>query len=113
MSIIKTNNSYVCTPHTYPHPPPPTHTSGVVTRKTNAKIAIYSCPFDSMATETKGTVLLKTASDLMEFSKGEEELVERQVKMLSDDGFNVVVAGGKVGEMALHFLNKYNILCLR
>ena len=80
---------------------------------TNAKIAVYSCPFDSMVTETKGTVLLKTASELMEFSKGEEELIEGQVKALAEAGFNVVVAGGKVGEMALHFLNKYNILCLR
>lgn len=86
---------------------------GVVTRKIDAKIAVYSCPFDSMTTETKGTVLLKTASELMEFSKGEEELIERQVKALANGGFNVVVAGGKVGEMALHFLNKYNILCLR
>ena len=90
-----------------------THTPGTVTRKTNTKIAVYSCPFDSMTTETKGTVLLKTASELMEFSKGEEELIKRQVKALADGGFNVVVAGGKVGEMALHFLNKYDILCLR
>ena len=96
---------YVCM---YVHTQP-----GVVTRKTNTKIAVYSCPFDSMMTETKGTVLLKTASELMDFSKGEEELIERQVKALADGGFNVVVAGGKVGEMALHFLNKYDILCLR
>ena len=80
---------------------------------TNAKIAVYSCPFDSMVTETKGTVLLKTASELMEFSKGEEELIESQVKALADSGYNTVVAGGKVGEMALHFLNKYKIMCVR
>ena len=38
---------------------------------------MYSCPFDSTATETKGTVLLKTASELKTFSKGEEDLIER------------------------------------
>ena len=43
----------------------------------SAKIAVYSCPFDSMATETKGTVLLKSASELLEFSKGEESLIEK------------------------------------
>jgi len=44
---------------------------------TKAKIAVYSCPFDAMGTETKGTVLLKSASELMEFSKGEEQLIEQ------------------------------------
>ena len=44
---------------------------------TKAKIAVYSCPFDAMGTETKGTVLLKTASELLEFSKGEEEQIEQ------------------------------------
>ena len=29
-----------------------------------------------MATETKGTVLLKSAAELLQFSKGEEELIE-------------------------------------
>ena len=49
---------------------------GVIDRATDAKIAVYSCPFDSMATETKGTVLLKTASELKNFSKGDEDLIE-------------------------------------
>ena len=44
---------------------------------TKAKIAVYSCPFDAMGTETKGTVLLKSAAELMEFSKGEEQLIEQ------------------------------------
>ena len=38
-------------------------------------MAVYSCPFDAMTTETKGTVLLKTASELKEFSQGEENLI--------------------------------------
>lgn len=86
---------------------------GDVVRATNAKIAVYSCPFDSMATETKGTVLLKSASELLEFSKGEEDLIEQQVKAVVAAGCNVLVTGGKVGEMALHFLNKYKIMVVR
>ena len=30
-----------------------------------------------MATETKGTVLIKTAQELMSYSKGEEDLIEQ------------------------------------
>ena len=82
-------------------------------RATDAKIAVYTCPFDAMGTETKGTVLLKSASELLEFSAGEEGLIEQQVKAVADAGCSVVVSGGKVGEMALHFLNKYNIMVVR
>lgn len=49
---------------------------GTINKMTDAKIAVFTCPFDAMTTETKGTVLLKTASELMEFSKGEEEQIE-------------------------------------
>merc|ERR1712168_1503175 len=71
----------------------------------NAKIACYTCPIDSMQTETKGTVLIKSAQELMDYSKGEEDLLEAQIK--------AIAAGGKVGEMALHFLNKYKIMAIR
>jgi T-complex protein 1 subunit theta len=86
---------------------------GIITRATEAKVAVYTCPFDSMGTETKGTVLLKSAAELLEFSAGEEELIEQQVKAVAEAGCSVVVSGGKVGEMALHFLNKYNIMVVR
>ncbi|CAH3178137.1 unnamed protein product [Porites lobata] len=66
-----------------------------------------------MATETKGTVLIRNAAELKGFSKGEEEHLEKQIKAIVDTGFNCIVTGGKVAEMALHFCNKYNILVVR
>uniref|UniRef100_A0A8C0RLK5 T-complex protein 1 subunit theta n=1 Tax=Canis lupus familiaris TaxID=9615 RepID=A0A8C0RLK5_CANLF len=88
-------------------------TEGDVTSVKNAKIAVYSCPFDGMITETKGTVLIKTAEELMNFSKGEENLMDSQVKAIADTGANVIVTGGKVADMALHYANKYNIMLVR
>uniref|UniRef100_A0A2R8ZV28 T-complex protein 1 subunit theta n=1 Tax=Pan paniscus TaxID=9597 RepID=A0A2R8ZV28_PANPA len=88
-------------------------TEGDVTSVKDAKIAVYSCPFDGMITETKGTVLIKTAEELMNFSKGEENLMDAQVKAIADTGANVVVTGGKVADMALHYANKYNIMLVR
>jgi T-complex protein 1 subunit theta len=35
------------------------------------------------------------------------------VKGLSEGGFNVMVTGGKIGELALHFLDKYKIMAVR
>lgn len=86
---------------------------GTVTKTLKAKIALYSCPIDITTTETKGTVLIKSAEELKNFSRGEEDLLEKQICAIVDSGARVVVCGGKVGEMALHFLNKYGIMAVR
>ncbi|XP_070567693.1 T-complex protein 1 subunit theta-like [Ptychodera flava] len=86
---------------------------GNITKMENAKIACFSCPVDTTHTETKGTVLIKSAEELKTFSKGEESQLEELIKGIADAGCNVVVSGGKVGDMALHFLDKYNIMVVR
>lgn len=37
----------------------------------------------------------------------------QHVKAVANAGCNMVVTGGKVGEMALHFLNKHKIMVVR
>ena len=54
---------------------------------------MYTCPVDTMQTETKGTVLLKNADELKAFSNGEEEMLEKQIKEIYDQGVRVVVSG--------------------
>uniref|UniRef100_T1JMI0 T-complex protein 1 subunit theta n=1 Tax=Strigamia maritima TaxID=126957 RepID=T1JMI0_STRMM len=78
-----------------------------------AKVAIYSCAVDSLQTETKGTVLIHTAQELLNYSKGEENILEQQIKGIAESGCTVIVSGGKFGEMAMHFLNKYKIMAVR
>lgn len=55
---------------------------GLVTSKSKAKIAVYSCPFDVTTTETKGTVLIQTADELATFSRGEETKMEDDVSTM-------------------------------
>ncbi|CAK1585461.1 unnamed protein product [Parnassius mnemosyne] len=86
---------------------------GDITSATKAKVAVYSCPVDITQTETKGTVLIKTADELLNFSRGEESLLEKQIKDIADAGVKVIVAGAKFGDMALHFLNKYGLMAVR
>ncbi|XP_034939845.1 T-complex protein 1 subunit theta [Chelonus insularis] len=86
---------------------------GDVIKQEKAKIAVYTCPVDIAPTETKGTVLIKSATELLNFSRGEESLLEAQIKSIADTGAKVIVSGGKFGDMALHFLNKYNIMAVR
>lgn len=61
----------------------------------------------------QGTVLIKTAEELMKFSRGEESMLEEQIKAIADSGANVIVAGSKFGDMALHYINKYNMMAVR
>lgn len=89
------------------------HVEGEVTSVTDAKVALYSCAVDIMQTETKGTVLIKTADELVNFSRGEENLLEMQIKAIADAGAKVIVAGAKFGDMALHFVNKYGMMAVR
>ena len=50
--------------------------TGIVKKATKAKVAVFSCGMDIGQTETKGTVLLKNANDLLDFSRGEEKQLE-------------------------------------
>jgi T-complex protein 1 subunit theta len=86
---------------------------GTVTRADAAKIVVLTCPLDISTTETKGTVLLKTADELLNFSRGEEDLLEQKVKLFAEAGVKVVVSGGKFGDMALHYCNKYGLMAVR
>lgn len=40
-------------------------------------------------------------------------VLEEQIKAIAEAGVTVVVAGGKFGDMALHYLNKYQIMGVR
>ncbi len=44
---------------------------GSVERMAKPRIAVYSCPLDTMYAETKGTVLISNANELLNYSKGE------------------------------------------
>lgn len=78
-----------------------------------ARIAIYSCPFDSTNTETKGTVLIRNAQELVSLTQGDESLLESQVVAIASAGATVVVAGGKVADLALHYANKHGLMLVR
>jgi T-complex protein 1 subunit theta len=86
---------------------------GTIKKAQKAKVAVFSCPVDISQTETKGTVLLHNAKEMLDFTKGEENQIENIVKELHDSGLRVIVAGSTIGELALHYLNRYNILVIK
>ena len=49
---------------------------GMVKKLTRAKVCVFTCPLDIAQTETKGTVLLKNAEEMLDFTRGEEQHLE-------------------------------------
>ncbi|XP_027358032.1 T-complex protein 1 subunit theta [Abrus precatorius] len=86
---------------------------GTIKRAEKAKVAVFAGGVDTSATETKGTVLIHTAEQLENYSKTEEAKVEELIKAVADSGAKVIVSGGAVGEMALHFCERYKLMVLK
>lgn len=78
-----------------------------------AKVVVFSTPVDISSTETKGTVLLKSAQEMLNFSKGEEAQVETMVKNIADSGVKVVVCGAGLGDLPLHYMNRMGLIALK
>ncbi|PSR94423.1 T-complex protein 1 [Coniella lustricola] len=91
----------------------PKEPNGVIKKAKKAKVGVFSCPIDMAQTETKGTVLLHNAKEMLDFTKGEESQLEAAIKELYDVGLRVVIAGSTVGELAMHYLNRYGILVIK
>lgn len=91
----------------------PKEPNGSVKKAKSAKVGVFACPIDISVTETKGTVLLKNAKEMMDFTKGEETQLEAAIKELHDVGIRVVIAGSTVGELAMHYLDRYGILVIK
>jgi len=86
---------------------------GTIKEVVNAKVAVYGIPLDSATTETKGTVLLKSAADLKNYNDSEEAALEKIIKAIAATGVNMIVCGQAVGELALHFCEKHKIMVMK
>ncbi|KAJ6697266.1 hypothetical protein OIU85_003617 [Salix viminalis] len=88
-------------------------TVGTMKRVEKAKVAVFVGGVDTSATETKGTVLIHSAEQLENYAKTEEAKVEELIKAVADSGAKVIVSGAAVGEMALHFCERYKLMVLK
>ncbi|KAK0237996.1 chaperonin Cpn60/TCP-1 family [Armillaria nabsnona] len=86
---------------------------GMIKKVTKAKVAVFTSALDVAQSETKGTVLIKNADEMLNFTRGEEKHLEKIFKEIADSGVQVIIAGSSVGELALHYLNRFNIAVLK
>lgn len=86
---------------------------GSINRVVKPRIAIYACPLDTQQSDTKGTVLLKSAKELMNYTKTEEEHAEKIVRSIADAGVNLVVVGGSISDICLHYAEKFKLMIVK
>lgn len=86
---------------------------GTIKHVEDAKIAVFGTSIEASSTETKGTVVIRNAEELKSYNKGEERRMEEAIKAVADTGAKVIVAGGSISEMAMHFIEKYNMLAVK
>ena len=78
-----------------------------------AKVAVFNSNIEMNQGETKGTVLLTTADELLNYTRSEEERFEAIIKNLAEAGVRVVIASGSISEIAVHFFEKYNMMAIK
>jgi T-complex protein 1 subunit theta len=88
-------------------------TEGTIKHFNNAKIAVFAGGIELPKTETKDTVLITSAEQLMNYSKSEERAMEEIIRKISEAGVNVIISGGAVSEMALHFIERYKMMIVK
>ena len=50
---------------------------GIIKKVTKAKVVVFTSALDIAQTETKGTVLIKNADEMLNFTRGEEKHMEK------------------------------------
>jgi T-complex protein 1 subunit theta len=82
-------------------------------QKRDCKVAVFNTNIEMQQGETKGTVLMKNADDLLNYTKGEEDKFEGFIKKLAEAGVQVVVCQGSMSELAVHFFEKYSMMAIK
>ena len=75
-----------------------------------AKVLVLNCGLEASSSETKGTVLIQSAEELLTFTRNEEEAFGKEIEAIAKTGVNVIFAGGSISEISRHYLNQYNIM---
>lgn len=86
---------------------------GTVHKVSGAKIAVFNCALDHSSTETKGTVMLRSADELKAFSGEEEKILGEAIGAVAAAGVNVVVCGQNISELAMHFIERHGMMAIK
>jgi len=79
---------------------------------TDGKVLVLTTNVGLREMDVTQNVLFENASDLLNFSKSEENIVEASVKRIYDMGVRLLILNNKATDLEYHYLNKYGIYTL-
>ena len=88
-------------------------TEGSIISCEKCNVGVYNCEFTTKGAETNDQVVFKTADELLNYTKSEEEHMEKIVKEIVDSGVKCVITGGSISNLAIHYFDKYGIMAFR
>ena len=88
-------------------------TEGSVISCEKCNVGVYNCEFTTKGAETNDQIVFKTADELLNYTKSEEEHMEKIIKEIVDSGVKCIITGGAISNMAIHYLDKYGIMAFR
>jgi len=56
---------------------------------------------------------LRSAEELLNFSKSEEKTIEEDINAIAKTGVNVIITSGSFGEMAMHFIERHKMMAIK
>ncbi|KAJ7647497.1 chaperonin Cpn60/TCP-1 family [Roridomyces roridus] len=86
---------------------------GTVKQAKKAKVAVFTSALDMAQTETKGTVLIKNAEEMLNFTTGEEKHLDMIISQIAASGVSVIIGGSSMSDLTMHYLNRHNIAVLK
>jgi T-complex protein 1 subunit theta len=88
-------------------------TEGQIHHVKGAKIVCFACNIDLSSLDSKEKVTLKSAEELLGYSKKEEQAIEEDIKAIASSGANVICTTGSFGEMAMHFIERSHMMAVK
>merc|ERR1712100_924321 len=79
----------------------------------NGKACVFGCGIEAASPEAKGTVLIKNAEELQNYNKSEEKNLEEIIAGIAATGVKLLICNGSISEMALHFIDKYELMVVK
>lgn len=91
---------------------------------------MFATGIDAGKTETKGVVRMTNADEIVNFSSGEGEeydvqfvvwfvqviaeiFIEKLIGEIAESGAKVLVSGGAIGELAMHYIEKHQMMVVK
>merc|ERR1712217_776152 len=85
---------------------------GEIKSVSNPKVAVYHQSINLINTETKGTVFVSNAEELLNYNKNEADRQEFVIKEIANLGAKVVICGTSLSELSRYYLEKYSLMII-